>query len=66
MLSQALFQGAAGAPNIKASALLQGTGMLTGMASLEKKHASLFNPVLGRDWTILAEILKYEHGKCQF
>lgn len=60
MLSQALFQGAARAPNIKASALLQGKGMLTGIGILGKKHTSLFNPVLGRDWPALDEILKFE------
>lgn len=63
MLSQALFQGAAEAPNIKASALLQGKGMFTGIGILGKKHASPFNPTLGRDWTSLAEILKFEAWK---
>lgn len=30
---------------------------------LGKKHASLFNPGLGRDWTTSAEILKFEAWK---
>lgn len=46
MLSRALFQGAAGAPNIEASALLQGTGMLTGTAPLEKNMPLSLTPFL--------------------
>lgn len=39
-------KGQQGAPNIKASALLQGTGMLTGMAPLEKNMSFSLTPFL--------------------